>query len=172
MQRIATFEYAQDIADALEMVPAPIRDRLQHVQFLCDTDPLFSGLVRSWYKEHPYDPGAEVTIACCYPWSTSDGTTTIIVRRPTWPGGIVHEIGHALHAAIGFEHVADPVTDYAGNNRREAFAEAFRAWVQPDGGWAYEFSGYGDPDTAHDDVATRRLFERLADGDFSKWSLK
>lgn len=152
--RVPTQRFASIIGAAWDAVPPGIRDRLSHVRFACGVDPVFAGL-------HTYETIADgrsysATAHCCYPGNLlgprDRRVTTIILPVELHPWLVVHELGHALHHVISFEHGARPVTNYAMTNSLEAFAEAFVAW-------RYH---YGDQGVASSDQATRTLFADLA----------
>lgn len=155
MERIPSQLYGEAIGEGLRRLPAGMRDRLGHVRFVCGVDPVFAGL-------HAYTDGHQGSYGdvahCCYPFNLlgprDRRTTTIVLPTPeaAQPHTVVHELGHALHYLVGFEHLAAPVTEYAATDRYEAFAEALVAWTHY----------YGDRDVATQDHATLALFEELA----------
>jgi hypothetical protein len=136
MQRIRSGGYSELIRAAHALIPEPICGLVQ-ADFLCGTDPVFAGL-------HRYDAIADGrsyrnTAHVAYDFHQGGlprarrRVTVVLPGRPekTRLWAVVHELGHVLHAHLGFEHDAWPVTEYAETNRFEAFAEAFTAWVLP-----------------------------------------
>ena len=152
MERITSQAHAEAIGEALRVV-GRYRHRIGPVEFLTGVDPVFAGL-------HSFGDTGDGrsygdTPHCAYPWHI-DGpadrrVTTIVLPQPEPPWVIVHELGHALDAAIGFRHSAVPVTAYARTNRLEAFAEAFTA----------QHYIYGDRDAFLTDAPTLALFRGL-----------
>ncbi len=156
LDRIPSHRYAEAIAEGLDRLPGRMAGRLGHVRFVCGVDPVFAGLHSYVDTTQGWSYG-EVA-HCCYPHNLSaprDRRTTTIVL-PTLaaarPDTVVHELGHALHHLIGFEHTAAPVTEYAGTDRYEAFAEALVARTHY----------YGDADALHADLPTLALFDALS----------
>jgi len=125
----------EQIAQAHRLIGPTIMGRLSHVQYVSGVDPVFAGL--HGYEDIGDGRSYRTTAACYYPCHLSGPrdrrVTTIIlpVAEPGWTGvrTVVHELGHALDEVTRFEHDAAAVTRYAETNRREAFAEAFTAWV-------------------------------------------
>lgn len=147
LTRLPDQRYAETIGEGLSRLPTGMRHRLEHVQFVCGVDAAFAGL---------HDHGNTVA-HCCYPFHlrgpADRRVTTIVLPSLVLPHTVVHELGHALHETIGFNHAAKPVTEYAASDEWEAFAEALVAWTH----W------YGDNAVAQQDKATLALFERLAE---------
>lgn len=155
MTHIPDQRYAEAIAHARRVLPSRIRQRLTHVQFLCGVDPVFAGLHHYSKSKDGRSYGATAHIA--YPRHIArpraERVTTVVLPQPIAPWLIVHELGHALDEAIGFDHgPVQPVTEYAKTDSHEAFAEAFVSWLYH----------YGDRDVLHRDAQTVALFERLA----------
>jgi len=151
MNRLTDHRIAEGIADALLVIPEPIRARLAHVEFLAGVDPVFAGL-HDW-EVMSYGRSYRNTAHCAWRVHTSDCSTTIVLPEPETTETIIHELGHALDEALGELHLAEAVSWYAETCRVEAFAESFTAWLLPE---------YGDQDASHRDLVTRRLFEELA----------
>ena len=124
------------IVGAFDTLPGAVRERLDHVDFLCGVDPVWVGLT----SVETSDDGRSLRdIAYCdYLYTQkhlpADRRRTTIVL-PTecaanvWT--IRHELGHALHEILGWYGPVRPITEYARTNAYEAFAEAFCAWREP-----------------------------------------
>lgn len=154
MNRIP-YGYAPVISAGLDCVPDAILDLL-HLDWLCGVDP-------SWVGFHSFrDAGAYKGQQFAYsecahyvdPYNAEIWTrpTIVLPRRKHYPREIVHEIGHALDTLDGWRHTAVPCTDYAREDRYEAYAEAFAAWC----GWQTQS---GQWDTAAADRETVAHFE-------------
>lgn len=153
MNRCAGTGFREPVGVALQAIPAAIRERLSGVSFFCGADPVFAGLHS--YEDTEDDRSYRDTGHCLYPFHqlhrpADDRPTTIVLPVVEPPKYVVHEIGHAVDELTGFTHLARPVTKYAKTNRREAFAEAFTAWLWP-----------GYIRWVIDDPATRCFFEGL-----------
>lgn len=135
MNRIPDNRYSEVIAAAHGAIPKGILNRLTHIQFLCGTSPLFVGLHR--YDIAPDGRSYGATAHCVYPWHqtrpASERVTTIVLPFVPTVSTVIHELGHALEWEIGFRTHPKirPVTAYAQRDDREAFAEAFAAWLSP-----------------------------------------
>jgi hypothetical protein len=162
MDRVRTGGYSTLIEAAYELIPQSLH-RLIRPHFLCGNDPLFAGLHR--FESASYNRSYRNTAHVTYDFHQEGlrrmhrRTTVVLPEEPkrVRMSDLVHELGHVLDEALGFEHAALPVTSYAKDNRYEAFAEAFAAWVMPFG------HGYGAAkDALYDtDRATVALFEGL-----------
>lgn len=136
MQRIRTQRDAEPIGEALRRLPLGIAQRLGHVQFVAGVDPVFIGLHDT--EQASYGRSYRETAHVCWPMHLdarplAERVTTVVLPAPREPWVIIHELGHALDEAIGFDHHdPDPVTWYAETDTSEAFAEAFTAWLCPD----------------------------------------
>jgi hypothetical protein len=152
VNRLTSAAYGEAIGAGMAIVPDAIMNRLRHVHFLTGIDPGWAGLHS--FAETLADFSYAELAHCACAHQTTDRTTTIVlpVVEMAKPDIVVHELGHALHEALGWEHDAKPVTEYATTDRFEAFAESFRAWLF----W------YGDQDALDRDQATLDLFERLS----------
>ena len=150
MQRIVSFDYARAIRDGLDLIPDPITERLQHVEFLTGSDPVHAGLHH--FEDASYGRSYRQTAHCCYAWHTSDRSTTIVLPEVPEPHTVVHELGHALHEVLDWPTV-QPVTWYANTDEHEAFAESLTTWL---------IAGYGDAAALHADEPTLALFEQIA----------
>ena len=139
--RIHGDHWREHITIAYSAIPDGILHRLQHVQFVLGVDPLFAGL-------HSYPSNGDAPLSdtahCAFPFHLNGPadrrvTPAIMPRqyRSQWATAhtLVHELGHALHETIGFDHDAVPVTKCATTNRVEAFAESFTAWCWPGNGY-------------------------------------
>lgn len=141
IERIPNRKYGAAIAHALGFIPDRIMHRLAGVRIFAGSDPIFAGL--HGFENISDGRSYRHTAHCCYPWHfdrpRADRVTTIVLpcERATRPAVVVHEMGHALHHAVDLDYEAVPVSDYGATNHREAFAEAFAAWVLPLG------HGYG-----------------------------
>jgi hypothetical protein len=139
MNRLAASGFHEPIAVAMGQLTPRLQERLQHVHFLVGVDPFFIGFAgadaqRSYTSADGKTFSYNEMAACWYPHhqthlASADRRTTIVI--PTWRrysdpvGVVVHELGHALHEMVGFDWIAEPITSYAHENHREAFAEAF-----------------------------------------------
>ena len=132
--------YLDDIAAAYTLLPAPLAQRVAHVEFLCGVEPAYVGLHRD--DMAPIAAGHRLAGSCIYAHNQIDRpaderrTTVCLPTGECAVDVVVHELGHALHEAIGFwpapyrqQWVAAPVTPYAQCNSDEAFAEAFTLWI-------------------------------------------
>lgn len=136
MHRISRQETAEAIGAALDLLPAGVRRLVGHARFYADVDPVFAGL--HGYREIEHGSRSyRNTAHVCWPVHLSnrplaERVSTVVLPCPDEPWVIVHELGHVLHEAIGFDtHTPDPVSSYARENKYEAFAEAFAAWLCP-----------------------------------------
>jgi hypothetical protein len=127
------------VGHALALIPSAM-STLTACEFVIGVDPNFAGIHShtSNHTEFAYKDLAH----CVYPHNqphrpASDRGTKVVLPSNaayhwgTWYGveTVVHELGHVLHERIGFDHIADPVSEYAETDQYEAFAEAFAAWV-------------------------------------------
>lgn len=170
MNRIKPGGYVELIIAAYALIPESMH-RLIRPHILCGTNPGFAGLHR--YQSASYARSYANTWHVVYPAhqilpAAQDRHTTVVVTdvidKAPWVrqkyghhvpvAALVHELGHVLDESLGFEHDAIPVTKYACEDRCEAFAEAFTAWLIP----SYTAS-YGSNVTV--DTATAALFEQL-----------
>jgi hypothetical protein len=151
------------VATAWQLLTPRLQSRLAHVHFFLGCDPFFAGLHRDGPRSYTFADGRTIEYGqlahCSYPYHQThlpivDRRTTIVIpslRLYSDPvGTVVHELGHALHGIVGFEWIAEPVSQYASENAYEAFAEAFEAWVA------------GSPVAPFVDERTRVLFETVA----------
>lgn len=162
MDRIRPGGYAPLIEAAYELIPTGLHQWIRP-HFLCGTDPVFAGLHR--YEAMSHSRSYRATMHVAYDFhqpelSRARRRTTVVL--PEDPRHIrlrelVHELGHVLDSALGFEHVAEPVSWYGETSQIEAFAEAFTAWVLPPG----EYDDQRDRLYATD-RHTVALFEGLA----------
>lgn len=155
MRRLTDYRFNDAIGVAVAHIPPGIARQVAYADFFCGADPVFAGLHR--YADsgsgRPYSQTAHVV----YPFhqvglSLANRRTTVVMPVLEGPWTVAHELGHVLDEVTGFVHVAVPVTAYAQTNRREAFAEAFTAWL----GW------YGEEFAVRVDDATAALFDGLA----------
>lgn len=145
MERITSAATAEVIGYALEYLPSGLRNFASFD--LLTEDPLFVGL----HEDENTDDGRSYRDQAhvCYPHHVKDRSVTIVMPRGN--DQIVtalHELGHVIDWHAGQRStewpVFTPVTDYAIADRREAFAEAFVAWLyDPEYlevlGWPYLF---------------------------------
>lgn len=152
MERLRDHRYAEAITAARQLLPPAIDARL-HPHFLTGTDPVWAGLHN--YTDCSYGRSYRDTMHVAGPEHQRNlptdrrWVTVVIPTVPQLPD-LVHELGHVLDRELPFKHTAQPVSWYANDNREEAFAEAFAAWLIP---------GYADRPL---DPATVALFESLA----------
>ena len=170
MNRVKPGGYTELISAAYALIPESMH-RLIQPHFLCGTDPGFAGLHR--YSSASYGRAYSDTWHVVYPAhqirpAASDRHTTVVltdvIDDAPWVrekfghhhplAMMVHELGHVLDESLRFEHDAAPVTAYAETDRREAFAEAFTAWLIPS-----HLPSYGS--SAHIGDATVALFDEL-----------
>lgn len=159
--RIRTQRDAEPIGRALQLLPDGITRRVAHARFFAGADPLFAGLHDWETSSPPYERSYRVTAHVCWPIHLSarpaaERVSTVVLPLIEDPAVVIHELGHVLHEAIGFDcHVPRPVSTYAATNHWEAFAEAFTAWVCPE--------DYADQaQILASDAQTVALFEELA----------
>lgn len=130
MNRVMTWQNNEAIQFAYKVIPQPILDRL-HFDYLIGCDPVYIGFFD--YDDTEDGRSYRDTACVAYPYhqklNKDRQKTTIVTPKILSPIHIVHEIGHVLHEYLNFEHDAIPVTDYAKTDIREAFAEAFTAWL-------------------------------------------
>lgn len=159
MKRVRHPRFVESVGPALDLIPEAIRRRVENVDIFAGADPVFAGLHS--YEEMTHGRSYRSTTHVVYPWHikrpASDRVTTLVLCEPEPLWVIVHELGHVLDEALGFDHTAQPTTDYSKTNRGEAFAEAFTAWIKPD-----EYAAEWLQDKLHEDRATIHLFEELA----------
>lgn len=151
---------AEAIAAAIAGLPGPIRTHLARVRLVTGYDPAFLGL-------HGEKAGGDSrayasTSHCVWPHNllhrpASDRPITVVLPGDDAhdPQIVLHELGHALDAAIGwYRDPVIPLDSYAARNRREAFATAFQSWatLTPSTAWRFfhdrEFLLKHDPRTA------------------------
>lgn len=160
MERLRDYRYAAVITAALDRIPEAIRPLVAHAHYLTGVDPLYVGLhdYQQTFDGRSYRDTAHVAYVCNQGRLPLDRRhTTVVLPQPVEPRTIVHELGHVLDEVLGFEHIAKPVTAYAENDRYEAFAEAFSAWLCP------EYQQWSEVmDALRADRATLALFDGLA----------
>lgn len=151
MDRLTSQGYSTAIEAGLLSIPVRIRERL-NPHFLTGTDPVYAGL----HSYEDTDDGRKYSETAHTVYEYHQTALPKVLRRVTivLPSlkdlgiePIIHELGHVFDHHLGFRHCANPINEYARMNRREAFAEAFTAWV------------YGDVPI---DRATEYLFDQLA----------
>ncbi len=153
MDRDTGFGYSELISYAFSIIPKGIVDRVRYTHFLCGVDPIYAGF---FDNEKTVDGRSYRDTACvAYPYhqkiDKSLRHTTIILPNLIPLAHVIHELGHVLDESLKFNHIAEPVTEYAKTDRGEAFAEAFTSWL---------FWNYGK----EVDGATKYLFESLDKG--------
>lgn len=127
------------VGRAVALVPASLHE-LTACEFIIGVDPVFAGIHR--YDVAPSGNAYRDVAHTVHDFHQThrpraDRSTKIVLpantryRWDTWDGvrTVVHELGHVLHARLGFNWIAEPVSTYAHTNKYEAFAEAFAAWV-------------------------------------------
>ena len=134
--RIHDASWNPAISEAFKLIGPSLSARLAHVQWVVGVDPLFAGVhhYSTTTDGRAYGDTAHVAYALHIPGPADRRATSVILpKRASGSWGdvavVVHELGHALHEAVGFDHDALPVSRYARTNRWEAFAEAFTSWV-------------------------------------------
>ncbi len=150
MERIPSSQFAEAIGHTLGMIEPSIL-KLIKCDFLCGCNPIWVGFANytpDIGDGRSYLNTAHVAYPCHQRLSRDSRKTTVVLPIPVHPIVIVHELGHVLDEALGFEHIAEPITKYARLDRGEAFAEAFLA----------QYYLYGDRPI---DEATQALFESL-----------
>jgi predicted Zn-dependent protease len=137
-------------------LPGGIRDRLENTDFFVG-DPIYAGLhgsIESFDGRSYRSTGHFLGIVHQDRLPTSRRRPTVVL--PTFEDlnywTVRHELGHALHEALLYDWDADPITEYAKNDRYEAFAEAF---------CAYDWPAYADRSLTEFDPATHAYFEKL-----------
>ncbi len=156
MVKVYTTQYNEAVAKAFEFMRG-ISPEYLRCDWLIGRDPLSTGYGN--YGEATGDGRSYKRVPhVLYPVHRTDKRDVppmIALPHTTssWynsPETIVHEMGHVVDFWLGFKHMASPVTAYARTNRREAFAEAFSAWICP--------QHYGD---TRPDERSIRLFTEL-----------
>ena len=130
MDRAKPGGYAGVIDYIRNCIPKRINDQIR-TDWFCGTDPVFAGLHDSLdtFDGRSYRDTAHT----CYPYHIAGPRdrkrmTIVLPTVPDWYT-VLHELGHVLDHRLEFSHTAAPVTEYAGANRQEAFAEAFSTWI-------------------------------------------
>lgn len=171
--RVTDQATAEVIGYGLELLPARIRERLEHVAWFT-ADPLFAGLHR--YPRHQPGPELDAILDCPHHIMAeflerpAEPRSTIVLPCPVEPTTIIHEAAHALHASIGWATVARPtipeVTWYAETDYWEAWAEAFLVWCCPPEvlaqGWYAKDRLAGREVLAREGAEVVALFEELS----------
>lgn len=170
MMRIRCHREAEAIYHALSLIPPRIRERLQGVDFVTGYDPAFLGL--HFYHETEDGRSYTNTSHCVWPCHQlhlpRDRRRTTIVLIDCWDEHcvdiILHELGHALDEALEFQRPwVVPLDDYAEKDQFEAFAQAFRAWLndtRENDGWFR----HNREELAMVDPETCAFFNCLAEG--------
>lgn len=151
MHRVTSNRFREPINRALELIPGGVRPLL-NTDLFCGADPVFAGLHH--YESMSFGRSYRTTAHCVYNFHQEHlprarRRTTVVLPTVPDPETVVHELGHALHATLGWRFSASPVSWYAETDRYEAFAEAFTAWCIP---------GYA----VVPDEASRNYFDQLA----------
>ena len=158
MRRYGSPVFHNAIVGALQTLPNGIRERVEHVDFLCGVDPVWAGLTSS---ETSDDGRSLHDIAYCdylytqkhLPADRRRTTIVLPTERAADIWTIRHELGHVLHEMLGWFGPVRPITEYAKTSSYEAFAEAFCAWREP---------GYCGRDLRHEDPRADAFFERVS----------
>uniref|UniRef100_A0A6M3KUT4 Uncharacterized protein n=1 Tax=viral metagenome TaxID=1070528 RepID=A0A6M3KUT4_9ZZZZ len=141
MERLVDYKYSELISAGFDRLPPGIANRLRYTHFFTGTDPVYAGL----FDYDKTDDGRSYHNEWCvaYPYHLTKlpkrlRQTTVIMpefdkRYPVMllPMLIVHELAHVLDGILGFDYMAEPVTQYAETDRMEAFADAFVLWQNP-----------------------------------------
>lgn len=141
MERVVESKFPELISASFDILPLGIANRLRYTHFFTGVDPVYAGL----FDFHKSKDGRSYRNIWCvaYPEHLMKvykkfRQTTIIMPEfdrgyPIWvlPMIMIHELGHVLDEILGFTHIAEPVTEYAIVDRREAFSEAFTSWLNP-----------------------------------------
>lgn len=144
--------YLPEVPAALALLPPAIRGLLQFRVWT--EDPVFCGL-HDWTTTadgRSYRDTAHVLCPEHYGQRTGQVVPVVVLVGTIHVMDVVHELGHVLDHQLGHRHAAEPVSEYAQTNRREAFAEALCSWL-----WLPEYADAGIPP----DPATVALFEGL-----------
>ncbi len=135
MHRVLHRKRLEGLQEALNALPLRVRALLEGVHVLEGVDPVFAGLhsYRDTTDGRSYGECAHVAYPYHQRFPNSASTTIVVPCEDLSPSAAIHELGHVLHERLGFNAPsAQPVTDYAETNEREAFAESFAAWVGPE----------------------------------------
>ena len=141
MERIVDYKYSELISAGFDLLPSGIANRLKYTHFFTGTSPIYAGLFdydkskdgrsfhKTWCVANSYHLGR-------LPKKLRQTTIIMPEFHKEYPLGVlpmilIHELGHVLDEILGYSHMAEPVSKYAGVNRREAFAEAFTSWLNP-----------------------------------------
>lgn len=143
MNRITNWRVAEEWGRAVSLFPGFLRRYLRCDLFMGDHP--FAGLHRGTVTA-PDGRSYRTTAHVCYEYHALDRRVTVVIPSPIGIGRTVHELGHVLDHALGFEGRAYPVTRYAERNRQECFAEFIAASLVP-GYLSYDPTGkdYVDP---------------------------
>lgn len=149
MIRVVSSKYAELISASFDRLPLGIARRLENTHFFTGTSPIYAGLFDNqegsdgrsyhtqWCVAYPHHlgklPRSHRQTTVVIPEHSPEGYPTALL-----PMLIDHELGHVLDEILGFCHMSLPVTEYAGVDRMEAFAEAFTSWLNPGYGQFYE----------------------------------
>lgn len=160
MKRVRQHRYVEPLAPTLELLPARIA-QLVRCDVFAGADPVAAGVHR--WVDASYGRSYRSVCHVAYEYHQEHlprdqrAVTLVLPEVPTI-ATVMHELGHVLHAALGWEPDPLPVTWYAEGNGHEAFAEAFAAWALPFG------HGYGAAkDLLYEsDRATVALLDGLA----------
>lgn len=154
MNRLHTYKQNPEIQQALLSIPKPLH-RFLYCDWCIGADPVYIGLHNfdDTGNERSYRDTAHVV----YPFhiACDRKETTLVLPVVEGVKTVVHELGHVLHYNLGFpDPVLSMVSDYAGNNRWELYAEAFTVYCLP---WIrFENSNYWEIDEV-----TKGYFDHL-----------
>jgi len=152
VQRLTSYAYLPGIEEAKAQLPQGIAERLAGVHYWTEIDPVYAGI--GDYSRSSNALGNRSyrnTSHVLWAHNSIDKRSTICLLTPEPWYVVIHELGHVLDEQLGWEHIAEPVTEYAKFNREEAFAEAFTGWLCAEGTYGKRI-----------DEATRALFDSLA----------
>ena len=128
MNRVSDQRVATEWGRALAVFPEFLRRYLGCDLFVGDHP--FAGLHKGGVSS-PDGRSYRTTAHVCYEHHARDRRVTVVIPSPIGVAHTVHELGHVLDHALGFEGRAWPVTRYADSNRRECFAEFVAASLVP-----------------------------------------
>ena len=155
------YDWLEVIGRAVDIVPVKVE-----CDWFTGADPVSAGL--SPHTTISDGRSYRDTAHTLYSWHATDRRTTIVLpgrtvdqlgNMPDPVGALVHEIGHVVDEAFGFDRIMEPVTSYAETDRSEAFAEAFARWLVP----AWQHRWWESRSLAVDDVVwLKTMFPKIS----------